>query len=569
MKKALKIFAALLLIFTQSWSQTQMNNWYLSPYQMDMTVPIPLAILIAPVYGTTPAVAAGKVGNGFYDATNKLLFYVADGTVYDYNNTVIGNIPNGGAEVAIVPFGTNASIPCQRKFNIFSILGGVTSDVELWQTVLDMNSYSLAASVPIDSVPFQTEFGSLAIGKVFGTALDRYLYFMAASGTVGTAGGQINKLIIHNDGSVSPSIPLYPNPSIGVTNSNAGGEVFSKGLELSPDGKWLAWASYAQGNINGQPVQNRYHFVALNSSGDLNVATYGTVNVYQQFNINGANYNLNTAGFRGVEFDATSTKLFMGAGTDGIYSANIAIPFTSPFTPVGFSNGTTSTSFGFSQIELANNHFMYAASLAGGGGKNIGAINPSSSTPQILNLNSFAFTNPPKDVYTLVGTNPNSTLYTLPDQIDGQNYSTITPASATTVLTYNTYTFGAVSSQTATWSYTNSANPWNTPTEEIHIIKELRIKNNSNLTIDGMTFKFSPQAKVVIEQGSTLTIDGTTFTSNYNREPCVSAYTWLGVEVWGSSTVNQHASQGKLVMKGGSKIKYAQSKVQIIQTDSI
>jgi hypothetical protein len=544
-----------------------MNNWYIGPKKINMTVSTPVPVAINPVFGTVTAATALHLANGFYDntGTGSLLFYIADGTVYDYNNTVIGTIPNGGAEVTIVPFGTNGV--CQKKFNLFTTSGGLSSPVGLWKTVLDMNSYSLSSPIQIDGVQFGTEFGALAVGKT-NAANDRYMYFLAGSGTVGNTAGQINKLIIHQDGSVSTSVPLYPNPSLGVTNLNAGGEVFSKELELSPDGKWLAWASYAQGNFGGGfPTQSRYHFVALNATGDLNVATYGTVNVYQQFNIQGANYNLNTAGFRGIEFDATSKKLFMGAGTDGIYATTIDIPFTNSFTLVNGSIGTTTTAFGFSQIELANNGNMYAAS--GGSGNNIGAFDPLSPSPTIsLTGPSFSISNPPKDVYTLGGTNPNSTLYTLPDQIDGQDYSTIIPAAATAVLTTNTYTFGAASSQTATWTYAGSANPWNTASEAIHIIKELRIKNNSHLTINGMTFNFSPQAKVIIEQGSSLTMDGTTFTDNFISDPCFVANTWLGVEVWGHSTTPQSALQGKLIMKGGSKIEFALNKLKVCEISS-
>ena len=456
MKKLFLFVALMLAICTTVLSQTQMNNWYIGPKKIDMTVSSPVPATINPAYGSTFAATATHIANGFYDnytsATvhGNLIFYIADGTVYDYNNTAIGNIPNGGAEVAIVPFGTNSSVPCQRKYNLFSTAGGITSPVGLWQTELDMNSYSLSTPVQIDGVSFGTEFGALAVSKTYGAALDRYLYFMGGSGTINSTAGQINKLIIHNNGTVSTSVPLYPNPGIGVSNSNAGGEVFTKELELSPDGKWLAWASFAQVN-NPFGTQSRYHFLALNGNGDLDIAKYGTVNVYQKFNITGANYNVDSSGFRGIEFykDASGTKLFMGAGTDGIYSTPVAIPFTSAFTQVsGSNNANLSLSFGFSQIELANNGYMYASSLSGGGGNNIGAFLPSSVAPQILSANSFPFANPPGSSWLSAG------LYTLPDQIDGQNYTTIVPQPLVQVATTNNFNFNT---GTATWM--SGANP--------------------------------------------------------------------------------------------------------------
>ena len=54
-----------------------------------MTRPTTVATPISAMYGLAPAVATGVVGNGFYDATGNILFYVADGLVYDYNNTII------------------------------------------------------------------------------------------------------------------------------------------------------------------------------------------------------------------------------------------------------------------------------------------------------------------------------------------------------------------------------------------------------------------------------------------------------------------------------------------------
>ena len=76
-----------------------------------------------------------------------------------------------------------------------------------------------------------------------------------------------------------------------------------------------------------------------------------------------------------------------------------------------------------------------------------------------------------------------------------------------------------------------------------------------------MTFKFSPDAKVIVEPGSTLTLkDGTLLTSNYMGDPCNVAYTWQGVEVWGSQS-NQSQNimplaVGKLIMNN-STIEYA------------
>jgi hypothetical protein len=557
----------LLSICVTSLAQQQLNNWYIAPHKVLMTTITPSALTITPLIGTAVTATANQSANGFYDnnGTGDLIFYVADGGVYDYNNTLIGNIENGATEIAIVPFGTNSSNPCQNKYNIFSTSAGFTNNVGLFQSVLDMNSYSVTTT-EIDAMPFGSEFGSIAVGKANANG-NRFLYFLVGSGFSGPS-GQINKLVINNNGTVSSSVPLYPTTTL--INNNSGIEVFTRELDLSSDGRWLAWASYI--TSSGSPTLAKYHFLALdNSTGDANIAIYGSA-AYQQFNIAAAADNYVSAGFRGVEFfqSGSNMRLFMGAGQSGIYYNNISIPFINAPVWVTGSNGssTLASTFGLSQLELAhsNNGFMYASS--GNPSNNIGAFIPSSNTPQMLSGNSFYISNPPKAAY-IANPNPISSLYTLPDQIDGQDYSLITSAAVAPVVTYNTLTFpsNGGNGQSATWTY--GSNPVINATSPIHIIHELRIKQNSTVTIKGMTFKFSPEAKVIIEEGSTLILDElsgtpTIFTSNSSIDHCPINYSWQGVEVWGTSNLSQIPplapalfKQGKLVMKNYSRIENA------------
>jgi hypothetical protein len=566
----------LLFICTGSLAQQQMNNWYIAPRKINMTTPNPNLpannTAITPVIGTANTATANQSANGFYDnnGTGELIFYVADDGIYDYNNTLIGTIPQGGTEIAIIPFGTNSSNPCQRKFNIFTTSGGLGSGigvgVGLFQSVLDMASLSVSTT-QIDRIPFGNEFGAIAVGKANSNG-NRFLYFLVGSGANGPS-GQINKLVINNNGDVSSSVPLYPTATL--TNNYSGLEVFSRELDLSSDGRWLAWASYI--TSSGSPTLAKYHFLALdNSTGDANLATYGSA-AYQQFNIAAATDNYASAGFRGVELfqSGSTTRLFMGTGLNGIYFNDISIPFTNnPVLVIGSNGLTLTTTYGLSQIELAssNNGYMYASS--GNSLINIGAFNPASPSPSILGSpHSFLISNPPKAAY-VASPNPSSSLYTLPDQIDGQDYSLITPAAVAPFVTYNTLTFplsGGSGGQSATWIY--GSNPVNNATSPIHIIHELRIKQNSTVTIKGMTFKFSPEAKVIIEEGSTLILDElsgtpTIFTSNSLTENCQINYSWQGVEVWGASSLSQIPplapalfKQGKLVVKNSSRIENA------------
>jgi hypothetical protein len=559
MKKTLLITLFLLVTQVRSFSQ-QMNNWYIGPYKIDMTLPTPVPSIITPAFGSNTAATAVQSANGFYDnnGTGSLIFYTTDGNVYDYNNTLIGTIPNGASEIAIVPFGTNIGNTCQRKYNIFTTFGGFQNKVFLFHTVLDMNSYSLTTT-KIDSMPFGSEFGAIAVGQENNLG-DRYLYFLVGSGTnQGPPSGRIDKLTIFKNGTVGNSSVLYPTTNL--PNNYPGIEIFTRELDLSPDGNWLAWASYEKSSVNS-PF-SKYHLLALNNTtGEVNTS-YGSA-AYQQFNIAAANDNYNTAGFRGVEFYqfGNTTRLFMGAGNNGIYYNEISIPFVNNPIQVLSSGGTNTSTYGLSQIELAYNGFMYSGS--GRPIMNIGAFNPSAFNPYIIlsiNTPSFNIPNPPKATYS-AQPYPNSTLYTLPDQIDGQDYSTLVQAPSNPVYTIDNYTDSSTNSTQQVW--TDIANPFGN-NGTVYVTQNLTIgtSNHENLKISNMKFKFSPNAKLIIKPGCTLTLDQTTLTSTFNGECPDNKYTWKGVEVWGNSNSNQNGIgatliQGKLIMTNSSRIEYAE-----------
>ena len=92
--------------------------------------------------------------------------------------------------------------------------------------------------------------------------------------------------------------------------------------------------------------------------------------------------------------------------------------------------------------------------------------------------------------------------------------------------------------------------------------RKLRIRQKLQPHYFGMTFKFSPDAKVIVEPGSTLTLtDGTLLTSTIWETHNV-AYTWQGVEVWGATRAIKSQNimplaVGKLTIKNNSIIEYA------------
>lgn len=71
---------------------------------------------------------------------------------------------------------------------------------------------------------------------------------------------------------------------------------------------------------------------------------------------------------------------------------------------------------------------------------------------------------------------------------------------------------------------------------EIYVNGEFRVQTNAHIDVQGLTFRFGPQAKLIIEKGASFTAVGCTLTT------ACPGYMWRGVEVQG--TFNQHQFGG-------------------------
>lgn len=141
----------------------------------------------------------------------------------------------------------------------------------------------------------------------------------------------------------------------------------------------------------------------------------------------------------------------------------------------------------------------------------------------------------------------------LQDQVDGEDYSNLSPTMYNAFV-YNVTTSGTWTPNTIASSYNNNPLIYGFG-NIVNIEKELRIKAGVTLTIENMTFQFSPGARVVIEhgingqQGGKLILKNSTFTNNPG---CNSNEQWLGVEVWGNQVLTQgninSSSQGRLIL---------------------
>ena len=169
--------------------------------------------------------------------------------------------------------------------------------------------------------------------------------------------------------------------------------------------------------------------------------------------------------------------------------------------------------------------------------------------------------------YTINSSAETSYARLLQVQIDDYDYvgqftSTMQCCIENTSFDKDTHT---AASGTLFWN--GGSNPLNNNSgNTVTIKRELRVPAGTSLTITGMNLYFAPGARLVIEnatilgqQGGKLTLNGTTLSA---ATLCGSTSMWLGVEVWGNSTLTQgslgNSTQGRLQMINGSKIEHAQ-----------
>jgi len=409
MKNQLKltfIYLFICLCHSAANGQSQLKHWYISPYEINVTSSSPAVI---PMLGTPPP--ARQISNGIYDLNGDLLFYTTvDASqnyleVYDRNNNLMGSVglfyQGVTSEISIVPAYGNDGCS-NNKYYIFTAgtspvgsVGCTGSEGILNESIIDMNLNSGMGGIASNFVQVDAicgyENSGIAVGKLHGD--QRYIYF---SGTNSNIHGQIDKLILDASGNVSLS-SSFATPTFANFQTQE--------MDLSPNGDYLAFANIHSSTLG---AGYRYYIIGLDGNGNF------INNSYQQFNLNDDPLNQQEEGGRGVEFyqSGSITKLFIGGGGLGIYSVdipNVAIQ-------VAVSG---SANYGFSQLEMANNNYIYA-----GSSDDIGAIDPAPSFPVMVpgsNINTVA-TIIPGSLYPF---------YCLPDQIDGENYDNIIPAQVT------------------------------------------------------------------------------------------------------------------------------------------
>jgi hypothetical protein len=162
------------------------------------------------------------------------------------------------------------------------------------------------------------------------------------------------------------------------------------------------------------------------------------------------------------------------------------------------------------------------------------------------------------------------------DQNDQMNYSTII------FPTTDAINFNAATTNDLVWTPntpgSQAGNPLTTTTSSIiYIDNELRIPAGKSITIQNMTFRFGPNARLIIEnsdnpaiQGGKLQLVNCTLTSGTS---CGNLEMWHGVEVWGKSNAAQASfinpsQQGKILLSN-SIVEHARFGVAARKTDNM
>jgi hypothetical protein len=248
-----------------------------------------------------------------------------------------------------------------------------------------------------------------------------------------------------------------------------------------------------------------------------------------------------------ISHDSTSND------PNNLYYVALSTPLSGVVTPSTSNKVSGSPSgIGLSQIELnyqSTTPYMYFTN-----GTKVSDLNVSGSPPwSTWNTSAATF---PSSYSTASWVNT----YILPDQIDGGYYngSTGGPSQSLSCCLFysgydkvvynatNTYTGGS----NQTWR--GNSNPLNGGAgSTVTIGEELRIPAGMTVTIDSMTIKFSPQARLIIENGTASLNGGKLVLNNCTLKVdnrCISDM-WPGVQVWGTPA-NTHgfAYQGSIFL---------------------
>ena len=543
----------------------QLRTWSLPPNKVDFVPPPPTASPLEDGIGVL-AYQAGQQAdanhNLMHDKNGNLLFFIVDGNIYDARGEFIDGVdflglpsgfPIGGPEYLIVPVpGSDMEYYLITKTvdPNFVNQNSCGNEADLFVARLDMcvpslnNGLGFVVSTQIINVT-STEPGENTLHLAASKEQPGNVRFLWVGGAE-----KIHKFIIDGVG-VTEDVGKefdYTDLPAGM-NAASGNSCLRSEMELIevtsvPGVKFRLAAPYLNSFFATGQLEYKIGVYDLDDQGNL---------------VTLRNFSLGLVFFaqhehpKGLEFSPDGNILYVSnTGTTPIQYIDIGANTVTPFLNLpDFARG---------HIELGNDGVMYFA-----GPNSLGGLN-NPNTPAVVNFNAGAI-GTGIDLSHVFGdfNTIDQDVRILPDQIDGENYDE-TYDDLDCCVFHGSYDAEDpfIAQVSATWDV--NSNPFNSP-GPIFIKEKLTIPKGIDIKIEGLTFKFGPEAIVIVEEGDLtlkggkLTLNNTTFTHD---DRCGIPFMWNGIQVLGDPTIHQFfvpslggRVQGQLTVKNNSLIEHA------------
>lgn len=399
MKKLRTALFSSLMLIGMSISIAQMQYWTMPDRVYSMTSSNPTAS------GISGASTPYSVANGVYNEFGTLLFYVQDNFVYDRNSNQVGELGIGNAssctnnqsilntEIVIVPipetcaeyyvfYGMDSpagiSVLLYTKVDVSSGSPVVINNGSVFRSCFYPNIGTISGTYPI-GFKVNNHAGSDHLGIAVSKEVDvagtrkRYLY------TVNFDGIRVSEI---STSGVTAGALVADYNTLGLSQFS---DFFSYELELSHGGNFLAWTS----------TNNEAYVIEVNGASYVS----GSIQTYTLDDPKGLEFNNSIQ----------NPRLYVSYGS-GVTEIDIQNQLTQPVNTNGYDLSNT-------YLEYARNGKIYGVGPEMGGNPTdtylvgIDAANNISPVPLGLDCR-----------YDIAPTYYQG-VYTLPDQIDGENYT--------------------------------------------------------------------------------------------------------------------------------------------------
>jgi len=309
-------------------------------------------------------------------------------------------------------------------------------------------------------------------------------------------------------------------------------------------------------SVSGTPVNTFLYTATLNLSGMPVTNSENYIPFYEYNTPAGIDLS---ARLRGVEFSKDGRYLYVTHTTNPLQPAQMEFfDFNDPSSGLVPVNGTGAYNLQHSGLEMGFNNMLLIA------GENA-LLSKDAAIPQAsINLLSAYAYQP-----NYQGQEPNlssARFFMLQDQIDGMSYQNLFLNDLSCCVTNRIYDFNYFEIESnQLWQPGASTQFSNNLPQTVLIRDQLRVKAGTTLTLNNMTLKFSPEARLIVEngvgslEGGKLILNNTTLTVD---DRCNQGnLLWYGVEVWGNANQVQGtfitSNQGRMEMRNNSRIEKA------------